>query len=458
MSNLLAFDIGTTYLKAAVFNKHGEPQAIARQPTHFQVPQPGRAEMSQAQWHHDICQLCQTLQATDRSAYEQIAAISFASQANTFLLLDEQGQPLTPLIGWTDQRANDQAAWLSQFDTIPQRYEHTGIPSIQSGFAIAKLRWLQAHQPQIWQHARRFCLISDELTHWLTGQHVTEAGIAALTGLLNIHDLQWWAPAIEAVGIEPAWLPQPVRAGTDLGPITREAADRLNLKPTARFVVGCLDQYAGAIAAGNLVNGRCSETTGTVLAVVNCSNDFDPQLIEHGVFQGPTYTQGLYYRMVFSDIAANMLEAYQREQAPSLSFAQLGLEAEVVLDSGSVDVQLDTKASQRLGKPVFTSQKISNGEATLAIMYAVANRLDEHLSSLFDHARPGSVVCLGGAARSQIWRKIKYLVTGIVMQSLPTDEPTCQGAAMCAHAALSNQSIRQVATAWRSDLPGIDNS
>ena len=111
-------------------------------------------------------------------------------------------------------------------------------------FAIAKLLWLREHQPDIWARGRRLCFISDFLTYWLTGKHVTEAGAAGLTGLVDIRSLRWIAPTLERIGLPADWLPEIRRAGVDLGALAPSTASELGLPVSCRFVVGCLDQYA----------------------------------------------------------------------------------------------------------------------------------------------------------------------------------------------------------------------
>ena len=106
----------------------------------------------------------------------------------------------------------------------------------------------------------------------MTGRHVTEAGTAGLTGLLNIHRCRWWAEMLARFEIDEHCLPEVVRAGTDLGRIDPGVAEKFGLPATCRFVVGCLDQYAGAIGVGNVEPGMISETTGTVLATVRCTD------------------------------------------------------------------------------------------------------------------------------------------------------------------------------------------
>ena len=188
------------------------------------------------------------------------------------------------------------------------------MPQIDFQCMPAKLLWLQDHSPDVWKRTNRVCLISDYLTILMTGKHVTEAGAAGLTGLVDIHRCQWYPEMIDRFDIKLRHLPPIVRAGTDLGPIDPRAAERFGLPASCRFVVGCLDQYAGAIGVGNVEPGLVSETTGTVLATVRCADRF-AAMPDNAIYQGPAFREGLYWQMAFGQISANYLHWY-RDRLP----------------------------------------------------------------------------------------------------------------------------------------------
>ena len=216
---------------------------------------------------------------------------------------------------------------------------------------VAKLLWLQEQSPEIWRRASKLCLISDYLTLLLTGKHVTEAGAAGLTGLVDIHRCQWYPEMLARFEIDELRLPAIVRAGTDLGPIDPQAAQRFGLPASCRFVVGCLDQYAGAIGAGNVETGMISETTGTVLATVQCADRFAEQL-GPAVLQGPAFREGLYWRMAFGEVSANYLEWF-REQLPDRpDFDQLIALAEPI-EPGAEGLRLRTDVGLSSPEKVF---------------------------------------------------------------------------------------------------------
>ncbi len=451
MTHVLTFDLGTTYFKAAVFTDAGRLQALARRATPIEAPEPGWVQIQPHTFKTTIAALCGDLRQQQPDAFNAVRAVSFASQTNSFLLLNGNHQPLTPIIVWTDRRAADQARWIDRFNALPRRYAVTGVPQMDPLFAAAKLHRLRHNEPEVWRAAQRFCLISDYLTLWLTGRHVAAAGAAAMTGLLDIHTLRWWPPALETLGIDPALLPRPARAGADAGPVLPEAAETLGLPPGCRLIVGDLDQYAGAVAAGDVVPGRVSETTGTVLAVVQCRDAFDPQLADHGVFQGPAFDRSLYFRMAFCSLSANLLEAYQRTEAPESTFPeldQLAAQAMTRQPRGA----LDLAASEAGGAPVFRKPPGSPGDGALIIMRAVAQRLDQELDRVCGPDRPSRVTCLGGGARSAVWRDLKRQAAGVAMNPAASDEPTSLGAAVFAVSALRQRPIAQIATDWANTV------
>jgi xylulokinase len=362
--------------------------------------------------------------------------------------LDRHDQPLTPIILWPDSRARQPANEASQrIEGLPLR-ETTGVPSIDHRFMASKLLWLRANLPESWPLIRRLCLLSDYLTLWMTGCHCTEAGAAGLTGLLDIHRLEWWPDACQRFGIPQSWLPECGRAGTDLGPIRAEIADSLGLPRCCHFVVGCLDQYAGAIGAGNVSPGGVSETTGTVLATVRCADRFDAAL-PSSVFQGPGFSAGIIFQMVFGDISANVLEAYRNSLPDRPDFETLVREAADV-PSGAEGVRLDRLTGGIDGKPLFHGRAghQGRGHCVRAILEAVAVALADQVEQLCGKQRPAEIRSAGGAARSALWRQIKADTLGCPVAATTCPEPTSLGAAMLAATALGMGHLTDLASAW----------
>ena len=447
MSKILVLDLGTTYFKVCLFDETGQLVGLQRVATPVEHPADGRAELPVSTFQQSLVRATSEL-ALEAGGLHDVAAVSFASQTNSFVLLDQHGEPLTPILLWTDQRALGLDNPLQDLATSTEFHEKTGLPSVDHHFFPAKLRWLQQHEPRIIDETRRLALISDYLTWWMTGNQLTEAGAAGLTGLVDIHQLRWWPEACQRVDLPLDWLPTIVRAGTDVGLLRRDVAEAFGLPPDCRLIVGCLDQYAGAIGSGNLEPGSISETTGTVMATVRCSDHFEKNGPAE-MYQGPSFKAGQYYQMVFSDFSASLLEKYRNALPDLPSFAELDKWAASV-PSGAEGLSLHPDAPNRIGTDLFLNHREDHtvGHEVRAILEAVASELNRQVHLLCQQCQPKEVRSIGGAAHSKLWLKIKSDKLGCPVQAVDCAEPTSLGAAMLARHALQGTTLSELAREW----------
>lgn len=443
MSKFLIFDLGTTYFKTCLFDEHGRLIGVCRVTSPISYGQCERAELSVAAFQETV-RWGVTQLRRDYGPLDEVTAVSFATQANSFALLDEASNPLTPFLIWKDGRASGERFPLQEFADSTDYYQRTGIPGINHQFLPAKLHWLNNYESSIVSKARRLVCLSDYFTLWMTGQHVTEASVAWLTGLVDVHEANWWAEACDTAGLPDTWLPQILRAGTDLGRLLPEAADELGLDRGCRFVVGCLDQFAGAIGAGNVAPGMVSETTGTVLATVRCSDKFEPKL-SRDVFQGPTLNSSYYYQMVFSDISGALLENYRNTRQENCTFAELD---ELALQAGSPMGLKWERSLHEQGLFVNRTAEHTVGHEVYAILEAVADELAKQVDTLCSLNRPEFVRSAGGATASELWQQIKTEKVGCPVEATACIEPTSLGAAMLANHAIHGTSLAHLSREW----------
>jgi xylulokinase len=447
VAKILVIDLGTTYFKFALFDRDGQLCHATHCVPPIQRPEADRMELEAADFADvlvsGIAQLGQ-----QAGGLGDVEVVTFATQTNSFLWLDAADAPLTPIILWPDRRAADLEAEITQRSDLPGLRATTGIPAVGAQFMIAKLLWLRRQFPQTWRQMSRLCLVSDYLSLLLTGRHVTEAGAAGLTALVDIGRCRWWPEMLARMELDERCLPDVVRAGTDLGPLRPPAADQYGLPRTCRFVVGCLDQYAGAIGAGNVGPGLVSETTGTVLATVCFADRLDADL-GPTVFQGPAFAENAYYRMVFGDVSANYLEWYRSSLPDHPDFEGLTAMANGVTP-GADGLRLNTSRPPTVPEEVFHgwTARHSRGHAVRAILEAVAVALRGQTVSLCGGTPPGEVRSAGGAARSDLWLQIKADVLGVPFRATQCPEPTSLGAAILAEAARSGEGVPEIARRW----------
>lgn len=447
MAKILVVDLGTSYFKFTLFDRAGQLCGLAQREPPLKRPDAGRMELSADDFVRTIIDGIAEV-GRQAKGLSDVEAVSFATQTNSFLLLDGQDRPLTPIVLWPDRRAEDLGAAIDACAGLPALAATTGIPGLSCQFMLAKLLWFRRHEPTIWSQVGRLCLISDYLTLLLTGQRATEAGAAGLTALVDIHRCGWWSQMLAQLELKRDWLPEIVRAGSDLGPIAGAAAAKFGLPAACRFIVGCLDQYAGAIGAGNVAPSLISETTGTVLATVRLAEEFAVDLPK-AVFQGPAFAEGQYWRMAFGEVSANYLQWY-RDQLPDRPAFEILTELAATVAPGADGLTLATDSPPSTPEAVFRGWTANHkrAHAVRAILETVARALDEQVASIAGGALPAEVRSAGGAARSAVWLQIKADMLGIPVRATQCPEPTSLGAAILAESALRGASVPATAEQW----------
>ncbi|HEV2365562.1 MAG TPA: FGGY family carbohydrate kinase [Caulobacteraceae bacterium] len=212
---LLALDVGTTAVKAALFEPDGRLLGLTRARLSTRTPAPGLAEQdAHGVWCAARRLVRQLLAQTGRPAGD-IAALGLATQRASLVVWDkESGRPLAPMALWSDLRGAGRAAELGAqgFFVVPQH-------------AAAKLEMVLATIPD----AKRLMAADrlaiggiDSFLIWkLSGgaAHVTDRSQAWPSGWLDLFALDWNRALIAAQGLPEAVLPRLVDTFGDIATV-----------------------------------------------------------------------------------------------------------------------------------------------------------------------------------------------------------------------------------------------
>ena len=267
MPLLVGLDIGTTAVKAGIYDASGRVLAVAGHEYRIAHPAPDRAELdAEIYWSATATAIRQALGAAGVDPV-RVSAIAVSSQGETVVAVDAHGRPLGPAIVWLDNRALAESHELAgQFDDATV-YDRTGVPSITPTWTACKLLWWRRHEPGLFAAARHFLLVEEFILHRLSGRYVTEGGVQSTSLLFDIRTGGWWEAMLDAVGVGTGQLPEIVRPGTVVGALTPDAAQALGLPAGVKVVAGGMDQGAGAVGVGNVGSGMVSESTGGALTL-----------------------------------------------------------------------------------------------------------------------------------------------------------------------------------------------
>jgi xylulokinase len=441
MSHVLGIDLGTSNLKVALVDRSGQTTALIRTPISYTTGFTSEGEITSVV---DVAFLSGILKAAIKDAIAQtgnplIEAVSYSSQANTFLLVDPEGTPLTPFVSWQDQRAEGLQDLVESICKRPEFTATTGLGVFSTGMAAAKLSWIQRHEPFLWRRVGKVLSISDFLCHALTDRYPGDSGTASLSGLWDIRREQWWSHALSHFGLSEDMLPRPCRPGKVIGRISLAGAVKLGLPEGIPVAAGSLDHHMAAIGAGVGEVSDASESTGTVVACVRPTDQFEPA---DGKAVGPGVTPETYFELAFADGGGSILRDYRKRAAAELSFAELDSLAEVVAPTDGLLI------SYLNGDSVEVVDD-NHGVHARAIMEAVAIRLARLIDTVYPDGRPRCISSTGGGGASSIWAQIKADVLDCDIVQPRSEEPACQGAAFFAAAAAGWYSLEQgIPAAW----------
>jgi gluconokinase len=177
------------------------------------------------------------------------AGLSLGGALHSMMALDDAGEPLTGVMTWADGRAVEQAQKLRGRAETADLYEQTGCP-IHGMYPLYKIIWLREKRRDVFEQTARFVSAKEYIFAQMTGQYWIDPSLAAGSGLLNTHTLNWHAPALELAGIEPEQLSSlhpPTEAHQGLAP---SLAARMGIPADTPVVLGSSDATNSNLGAG----------------------------------------------------------------------------------------------------------------------------------------------------------------------------------------------------------------
>ena len=245
MTRLVGLDVGTTGVKALALSPEGDVLARAEEPYGLSTPRPGWSEQDPEDWW--------------RAAERALArlggpptAIGLSGQMHGLVVLDDRDRVLRPAILWNDQRTEAECAEIERRVGLARLIQLTGNRAL-TGFTAPKLLWLRRHEPDTYARIAHVLLPKDYVRLRLTGEHAIDVADASGTLLFDVASRRWSEEMLEALELDPAWLPKS-HESPEISGATAAGA------PVA---AGAGDQAAAALGAGVDRPGPVSVVLGT---------------------------------------------------------------------------------------------------------------------------------------------------------------------------------------------------
>jgi xylulokinase len=437
---LVGIDVGTTNIKALVYDADGRSVAQASVPTTTHYPQPLWAYYEPEELWNSVCKVLQeTVRAVDDP--RRIAAIAVASMAEAGVPLDSAGDQTYDAIAWFDRRTIPQMEWLKKTIGEAALFEVTGL-SLQPIFTLCKLLWIRENHPVVWERTTRWLMIADYIAFRLSNQQATDYSLASRALAFDLADREWATGLLESLGIHPGVMAPAVQSGTAVGAVTGEAARRTGLPEGTIVGAGGHDHVCGAFAAGVVQRGQMLDSMGTAEALFFPRDEpiTDPAIGQMGYTQGAHVVSGKYYVNggIYSSGAST---EWLRDILGHIDYAEL-IAGAASVPAGSLGVTFvphlrlsNTPHPDSNARAAFLGLTSDVTRAVLmravyeGLGYEARATIEPVLSFSSLDAMP-EISVIGGGSRNDLLLKIKSSILNAPLQIVDHGEATSLGAAM----------------------------
>lgn len=317
--HVLAIDHGTSGLKVALVDIHGEVVDFEFEKTPLHFLPGGGAEQDPEEWWLAFMISAKRLLAKKTVPTGNIVAICVSSTFSSTVAVGQNGRHLMNSFTWMDSRG---APYI--------REAVKGFPSIK-GYGLANIiRWIRltgggpsitgkddiAHvlltkneYPEIYEQTYKFLGSKDYLNLRLTGEFAASYDSVMLfwvTDIRDINNITYSDQLIERLNIDKAKLPVLKQSTEVLGTLSPKVAGELGLQDSVKVVMGSPDHQSACIGSGAVrdYEGHIYIGTSSWIETIVPRKKTD---MLHSIAALPTAIPGKYQCINEQDIAGGCL-------------------------------------------------------------------------------------------------------------------------------------------------------
>ena len=454
MPYLIGIDLGSTSLKAVVYDLAGKVAAKASRPTERHNPyadHPDWAIWKPEQIWGGVCEaLREAVGKLDDPG--EIRAVAVTGMGMDGVPIDAEGHWLYPFISWHCPRTAPQQQWWMEHVGPERQFGITGNPVWAINTAL-RLLWMREHEPAVLDKADKWLLIEDFVNFMLTGVKATDYSMASNTLLLDQRTRTYSDELLEVSGIDRGLLCDPQPSGTPIGEVHAKAAEATGLPKGTPVVLGGHDFLCGCLPVGAFKPGVVLDVAGTWEIVVAALEQ--PVLTEEVRKMGwwvDSHVARDTWAAMGSAVAAEMLEWFrdqygfeERQKAQAAGGTDWGhlMAAAAGSPPGANGVMfLPHMSGATIPAPDPSSMGAFVGLRNIVtkadMLRAVVEGLNYQFLQILQGVeaglgvQPDQFVTVGGGAQNAFWMQNKADMVGKAFETPEIDEATPLGAAILA--------------------------
>ncbi|MFN7162317.1 MAG: xylulokinase, partial [Fimbriimonadales bacterium] len=304
---VLALDLGTTAVKAAVVSAQGELLAWAMESQPLIFTPDGGVEQDPRVWWATLTTAVRRLWQDAPELRAQIRAVGCTAQWSGTVAVDASGEPLGNAIVWMDTRgAPDIAALIGG---VPSLMGYNlfklrtwlrltgGAPARSGKDPLAHILYLRRADPARYRATHKFLEPKDYMNLRLTGQFASSHETLALHWITDNRDIQridYHPTLLRYAGLRREQFPDLYPSTAILGEVLPTVADEWELPRGVQGIVGTPDLHATAIGSGGLSDFQAHLALSTS-AWISCHAPFKRTDIWRNLATLPAGIPGRYF-------------------------------------------------------------------------------------------------------------------------------------------------------------------
>lgn len=305
-ATILAFDLGTSGLKAAVISSRAQVVDSEVVPLEVTLLPGGGAEQRPEDWWAAMVKAASALWARGVAKASDVVGIALSSQWGGTVAVNREGVPLRPALIWMDSRGRDEVRRLAggfpsidgygAVKALSWLRKTGGVPSLSGKDPVGHIAWLKKNERATWDAAHCLLEPKDWVNLKLTGRAVASFDSITVhwaTDNRDINAIRYDDAMLKLSELERSKLPELVPPSSIVGELTSESAAALGLSTKVKVASGGADMHTAAIGAGTVDDydaHLCLGTSSWLLAHV----PFKKADLSHNMASLPAAIPGRY--------------------------------------------------------------------------------------------------------------------------------------------------------------------
>lgn len=432
---LMAIDLGTSFIKAGVFDLDGNELAVSKEAVKSESPGPGQFIQHGEDLMEAVERCMKAAAEMLKDEAQNIRVIGFTGQMAGFMGVDQNWRDVT---GWS---CSIDTRYVPYADAQNEKFadDFYAISGTNSPLFSAKYEWFKNEFAAEAERIAKYLMISGFVIGRLGSLAIEDAvidgSLITWTGLADVKNRCWSEKICGELGMDMSLLPRIVESSDVVAHLSEEAAKRTGLLAGIPLVSGAGDKIAGCVGAANLAPGEMLFEVASFGAVSYMTDAYVPDHEQRGYDMLNGSTRGSFcahYYMPGSGITQEwFIDHFYRKENESLKEAYGRMDREMAKIPPGCEGLF---AIGMLGgtvmpfngdlRGVFMGQTWSHTPAhfyraiTESFAFALKTAIERMMAQYPQLGNVDAVRMIGGGANSDVSAQIYADVFGIPVETL----------------------------------------